>query len=118
MSFRVASFQFASDSTFADQSTCTIDWTAETITFPGRVTPVAFGHCDELVTIIQDLAAQDEGDGIAETEKEVLNGGPTVKYDPDATPRTIAPGANAFPVAKAAALAAGIQEHVVDVLNP
>lgn len=108
---RVSSFQFASDSTYADPTVCTIDWAAETISYIGGAN-IPFSVCDELVQVISDLAGQDESDGVIETAKAIV-GGPTVTYQHTVTPRTITPGASPFPAAKAQDLADGIATFVL-----
>lgn len=112
VSTRVASFEFASDDTFSDPSTCTINWAASTVTYPGVAT-VAFDKVDEVVTAINQFATQDLADGVTDTEKQIPGGGPTCKYVAGTTP-TISPGSAPFAVPKAQSLAAGLQEFVLD----
>jgi len=114
---RVHSFEFASDSSYSDSSSCSIDWTARTVSFPG-FNGVAFSQVDELVQVIEDLHSQNAADGIVETSKVVLGsvtGGPDIPvgYDPNATPPTQTIGSATMPSAKAIDLASGLHQFVL-----
>lgn len=112
---RVESFQFASDDTYTDATSCTIDWTNGKIVYQGYVPGVPFSLCDELVTGIEDLIEQDESDGIIETEKLIV-GGPTLKYNAAVNPRTVSAGTIAWSLAKAQDFADGVRAFVLDEL--
>lgn len=117
---RVASFEFYDDPVQGTGgSVCTINWTTQTVTYPG-IASVGFGQCDELVAVIGQLATQNEADNIVESAKVITGGASdlTVSYNKNATPRTVSPGASAFSVTKAQDLASGLQQFVLDVINP
>ena len=115
---RVASFEFFEDpGANTNPSVCTINWVAQTVSYPG-VSTVAFAQCDELVQVIGDLALQSESDNIVDTQKVITGGASNliVTYNLSVTPRTITPGSAAMPVTKAADLADGLQVYVLDEL--
>lgn len=117
---RVASFEFYDDPVQGTGgSICTINWATQTIVYPG-VASVGFGQCDELVAVIEQLATQNEADNIIESAKQITGGASdlTVTYNKNANPRTVSPGASAFSVTKAMDLASGIQQFLLDEINP
>ncbi len=113
---RVNSFEFASDDTYADPSTCTINWSTSTVSVAGLSVP--FAQVDEFAQAIEDLHGQSVADNIAETQKKVLAaaGGSdiTLSYNPAGSPApTQTFGINTFPSVKAADLASGLRAYVL-----
>lgn len=122
---RVLSFGFATNPAApTDESTCTINWSAQTVSFPGD-TAVSFDAVDQLVADLQRLAGQSVADNQVDTESKVYrDDGSTLDIvlkavgTPASGITTVSTGAADITPAKALDLAAGLQEYVLDEIAP
>lgn len=115
---RVASFEFYEDPVaFTNPGVCSINWTAQTISFTG-VSTIAFAQCDEFVQVVTELCTQSVADNIVESSKKILGGASPllVSYNEASVPPTLTVGAANMPATKAMDLASGIQMYVLDEL--
>lgn len=106
-----------------DESVCTINWSAQTVSFPGD-TSVDFATLDQLIPELQSKAQQVTSGGRVQTEAKVYkDDGTTVDLvikaagTPASGVTQISTGAADVSPAKALDLATGLQQ-VLNLINP
>lgn len=117
---RVASFEFYDDAVaHTGASTCTINWTAQTVVYPG-VSSVGFAYLTKLADVIDLLADQDISDGEVDIQRTIYKADGTTVVSVLVVPNVIAgtvtsvtPGAAVFSKSKAKDLAQGLRDFVI-----
>jgi hypothetical protein len=118
---RVASFEFYDDPVaHTGNSTCTINWTAQTVTF--LASTVSFAYVEQLADVIDLLAGQDVTDFEVDVTRTIYKPDGTVAVIVTAIPNVIDGSITSIVVgatyskAKAKDLAQGLRDFVVIAL--
>lgn len=122
---RVLSFGYSSGAVPpTDESTCTINWGAQQVVFPGD-TSVDFATLDQLVPELRAKAQQVTSGGVVQSEAKVYkDDGTTLDVTIKAAGTAgggvtlVSTGAADVSPAKAVDLADGLQEFVLDEIAP
>lgn len=117
---RVASFEFYDDpTTHTNPSTCTINWVAQTVTYPG-VAAIPFASVDLVQQTIVELADQDVSDLEVDSQRLIYKADGTFLVTLSASGNVVtglvtgvSPGGPSILPAKAKDLAKGLRDFVV-----